>query len=562
MNPRLCALLERTLVLLLALSFTLPLAVGGWLRFSGNRRPSTAWLRNATLGGVQVQPEVVPYSRHHVFSAKYQGAWSRNYDANFPGRELLIRVIDEIYLRIFHTAPGGVLVGPHDSLVELGYAEEYCLQRPGKDDLAPLAADLRRMQDCCDARGVAFALVVTPSKAAIYPENLPVDWRRRYKPGPRYYDEFTRLLREKGVRHVDGHRIAADLKPFATTAPVFPPGGIHWGDPAALATTNAVLKLLGGTDPRLETIRNFQTQVSNFPKNQDSDLATLLNTLFAPSYPVVTITVEPARARNPHPPTLAFVAGSFGWKMLDMLNDSRQFSEVDFYYYYLRSKHCGLRGELHEVASPVPPLNFNTDIFAADALVLEINEQSLPDPAHLAAFLRDALASAPDPRAGKAPFHYESRMFYQWGDTLTFGPGEHPVNPAAVTGFTEVGDLGAYTQGSVASLHLIAAPPPEAMVLEVKAGAFLVGGRLTKQRVTVCANGHPAGEWVWKDAAPAWRDMVIPKEFLTGDEVLLEFRIARPGSPAEFGISADPRMLGIDISSLRLRPVGEGGKRG
>ncbi len=557
-SPHRITLLEKGLVLLLAASFALPLAAGLLLRLPPVAARVPGWVRNRTLSGAPVPPEPVAPGRSTLFSASYQAAVADSFNAHFVGREMLIRGIDEFYLRAFHATPIGVLVGPNRSLVEPIYADDYCLLRGDGETLRPLVEDLRRMQDFCDARGTAFALVITPSKAAVYPENLPANWLRRFRPEPRYYDEFVTLLREKGVRAVDGHRIAVEMK-RATAVPVFPLGGIHWGDPAALATANAVLEQLAGCGLQVKPMRDSQTEVSADPKGQDRDLVSLINIVFPWHYPVARVTPLPVSPPPSYRPNVVCIGGSFAWKLLSMLDASGQFSELDQYFYYGRSKSCQVDGEKHEIAKPAPPIHFDTDVFAADALVLEVNEQTLHTPAaHLTSFLHDALAVLPDPHAPRAPFHYESRMDYHWGDTLSFVANQHPVSIGSTRGFTTPGADGSRTVGPVASLHFVAPPPAQDMVLEVEAGAFLVDRRLPAQRISVSANGHAVGEWVWTDPQPSRRELVIPKEFLGGGQISLEFRVARPGSPAEFGLGRDTRKYGMIVSSIRLRAAGSG----
>jgi hypothetical protein len=348
------------------------------------------------------------------------------------------------------------------------------------------------------------------------------------------------------------------MKPTAQV-PVFPLGGIHWGDPAALATTNAVLETLAGQGLGVQPIRDFTTQVSNVPKGQDRDLADLLNTALPWRYPVKTVAVRPVKTPpGTYRPNLVVVGGSFTWKMLDMLDASRQFSEMECYFYYTASKSTQFDGERHQIAKPTPSLNFDTDVFAADALVLEVNEQTLPVPAaHLTHFLQDALAVLPNPQAAKAPFHYESRMTYHWGDTLSFVAHRQPMNIGATRGFATFTESGSHTVGPVASIRFTAPPPDENIVLEMTAGALIADKRLPEQRVTVYANGHAVGEWVWRSPVFARHELVIPKEFLGAGEVLLEFRIAHPMSMAELGFGRDSRKIGIEVSSVRLHGVGK-----
>ena len=212
-----------------------------------------------------------------------------------------------------------------------------------------------------------------------------------------------------------------------------------------------------------------------------------------------------------------------------------------------------LDGERHVISKPTAPLDFETDVFAADALVLEVNEQTLHAPAlHLTSFLHDALAVLPDPRAAKAPFHYESRVQYRWGETLSFVRDHQSINLAATSGFNGPDERGSNTVGSLLSLRVTAPPAPADMTLEIVAGAYHIGKNLPAQQVDVSVNGHPVGTWTWDSVADSTRRLIVPKEFLPGGEVLLEFHVAHLISPAELGSARDERKMGIHVSSLRM----------
>ncbi len=558
MNPVRAARLEKILVLLLVAGFALPVPLGLWLLIPANKTPATVWLRNRTLSGIQIKPKAVALSRASLLSSRYQAFLAQFYDLHFAGRELLIRVLDEVYLHAFHTMPSGQIVGPRLSLIEPAYTEEYCLRRGDDQALRSLAGDLRTMQDFCAARGIPFALVITPSKAAIYPEELPANWLRLYQSAPRYYDLFLPLLQEKGIHYVDGHRLAVEMKPTAKT-PLFPLGGIHWSDPLALATANGLLEMLARQGFGVQPIHDYRTRYSNDPKDQDCDLANLVNNVSAWHYPVATVTVQPTAGQNPYHPNLVAVGGSFTWKLLELLDVSRQFSELECYFYYTAYKSSILNGERHTITKPTAPLNFETEVFAADALVLEVNEQTLYTPAlHLTSFLHDALAVLPDPHAAKAPFHYESRVQYQWGKILSFVRGNDPIDPAATSGFDTPDERGSNIFGSSPSLRFTAPPAPRDMTLEIVAGAYYIGRNLPAQQVGVSVNGHPVGDWTWNAVADSNRRLTIPKGFLPGGEVALEFHVAHPISAAELGAGRDERKMGIHIASLRLHEAEEG----
>ena len=550
------ARVEKALTLTLSASFVLPMLLGLLLKATHTRSTATLWLRNRSLNGMQEHPEPVPFSSSTLLSGRYQSAFANDYDTRYAGRELMIRLLNEVYLRALHASTNGILVGPNLSLAEPAYAEEYCFSRDGPDTFRTLVDDLRRLQDFCDAQGTAFTLVITPSKAAISPEGLPKSWLRRYQPGPRNYDLLIRLLQEKKIHYVDGHRIAADLK-AAGGMPVFPLGSIHWGDPVALATTNTLLGFLQENGLKVQPIRDAEVHISWRPVGQDGDLAQLVNTAALLRYPVSVATVPPSKATAEARPNAVFVGGSFLFKMMSFLAASEQFSELDAYGYYKLDKSVGVGGTMRQIASPAPKPDFTHDIFAADAIVLELNEQTIHTQKHLTAFLHDALADLPDPRAAKAGFHFEGVIKYRWGDTLSFVEGDGKLINVEATKNFSAPTQGSFTEGPMASIEMEVQPTDRDVVLEASCGALTVQDRLPSQTADILANGVLVGTWTWTSQTPVWSRLVIPKELLGASVVKLEFRVAHPLSPAELGIGADQRQLGVLIRSLRMRLVGE-----
>ena len=50
---------------------------------------------------------------------------------------------------------------------------------------------------------------------------------------------------------------------------------------------------------------------------------------------------------------------------------------------------------------------------------------------------------------------------------------------------------------------------------------------------------------------------MIPRALLGGGEVRLEFHVARPGSPSEFGLGTDSRKFGLMVARIRWREAGK-----
>jgi len=397
---------ERVLMVVIILFLTVPLP----FTLLSQWKPLKKSLRMGHLNGVQLEQTYTPFSWSALFHSKYQESVSRFFDNEFFGRAHLINIANELYFRLFKVSPMSstfVFVGKKDTLYEYIYLSEYCLDRRRKSELEPLVRDIRKLQDACARRGMGFTVLITPSKASIYPELIPGDWARRQDPRPRAYEEFLPLLKEQGIHVVDGHAIMVAGMDKAP-APIFPKGGIHWGAYGAWLTANALIAELQSQGKALQPVEYSGMRVSNNPKGEDADLLQLMNLLIPWHYPVADFTVKQAAPRNPRP-GMVMVGGSFMWKLCGLLSESRQFSEIDCFYYYKLLKKTFVDGKSRVTAEPVQSINFDREIFAADNLVLEINESVIPSaPNHLINFTADALEHLPAEGSPKEPFLYEN----------------------------------------------------------------------------------------------------------------------------------------------------------
>ena len=62
-----------------------------------------------------------------------------------------------------------IVVGKENVLYETAYVREYCLQRTNRETLAAMVRNLKRFQDECERRHIAFVFLITPSKGIDLP---------------------------------------------------------------------------------------------------------------------------------------------------------------------------------------------------------------------------------------------------------------------------------------------------------------------------------------------------------------------------------------------------------
>ena len=541
--PRFSSVLERVLVALIVAIFFLPLIAA---------LPQIPATYRAVMKGKAPLPPTL---------AECKNSLSEQVNTGFFGREFLIRWTSELWFRAFHMcAPksANITVGKGDTLFENLYLQDYCLARVPQSDLEPLVRELKRMQEVCERLGMAFVLVVTPSKAAICSEAIPGEWMARYNPSPRAYDNMIPLLRQHGIRFVDGHQLAEQAKAHAP-APLFPKGGIHWGQYAASLTTEALIAQLRDQGVPLSPIQYRGIQVDTKPGLEERDLMKLMKLAIPWHYPVAKIDIAANPPAEGKRPTMAVIGGSFMWRILQQLVSTQQFSEIDGYFYYKLYKSSNPNIEngfyrnsgINIVRQPTGEMDFQREIYGADCLVLELNEAVMIGANHLKAFLSDALSHVPGDASQRGPFLYESYQPYRWGERLSFlGQPETEWKPSSLTGFGNSDPGGTWTDGPEASIRLDVPRAERDLLLQAEVGAFVVPGKLGEQRVRVYANGNLAGEWQIADKTPAARQLALKKEWIGGGKLVLRFEISHPASPKRLRVGRDARNLGLHFVSL------------
>jgi hypothetical protein len=141
----------------------------------------------------------------------------------------------------------------------------------------------------------------------------------------------------------------------------------------------------------------MERTVSQKPEGDENDLVYVMNLRRRWTYPCERLSIKPGPKPESEQLTMAAIGGSFTWELIRQLSASRQFSEIDFFFYYKLYEACAVNGNIFEVRTPGTPIDFKSEIFAANCLLLEINEGgALSSDHHLAAFVADALAHLPN----------------------------------------------------------------------------------------------------------------------------------------------------------------------
>ena len=328
------------------------------------------------LHGSVVTPEKVALSGASYFDGTFQQAFEKGFDAALAVRSALVRSDNELNLRAFHefspSAGTPLVLGKQGNIFEKKYVDDY-----NRRDVVPAAAleskvqRLKLLQDYVEAHGSTLLVVISPSKALVYPELLPEKFVYDERLSvPHDYPVFVSLLEKYGVNFLDAQRFLTDAK---TSSPFrwFSKTGGHWNDPAVCLVTAQIQQFIQRRlqEPGLELHCDAYTMKP--PVRQDRDLLDVANVWSEASLalpvPYMDARVE-ARGRLQRPSVL-FVGSSFVWHILDYVNRYNLHRRDTFYYYYkARMSYPGGK-------STIDPkrLDWRGEVFAKQAIVIEVN---------------------------------------------------------------------------------------------------------------------------------------------------------------------------------------------
>lgn len=344
-------------------------------------------IRSASpLAGV-AKPKPIPWTLDAFLAGETQKAASINLGRESPVFPIAVRAKNQLVYSLFgQSAAPGVVVGRNDQLYEQFYIDEFCA-RGGAPDLTRVdewTSTLSGIQQAAEARGKSFVYVVSPSKAARYPEDLPlsVPCAARAATTPDKLAPYLAALAKASVRHVDGAGLISAERPHYAI-PLFPRGGTHWNSVGgALAFREATRVLpaspLGALD--------FAYAPAPQAMGTDRDLLDLLNLLWPDAhYPTAAIGRAGQAGDCARTPRLLAMGGSFLHQILAAATLAPCPPQIDYWFYmrmednrvelghYRRAPGDASNGE--RLSAALEELDEN--LAGADFILLEENESNI-----------------------------------------------------------------------------------------------------------------------------------------------------------------------------------------
>ena len=297
-------------------------------------------------------------------------------------RGVFVRTANQINYTLFGELPKRngtqVLMGRNGVLFEKVYVDAYN-QGGGRPEaeLKNVSESTRRLQARLAADGIAFLLVIAPSKAEIYSEFLPQTADVTGRPGRRSnYQNIMEFLRQDGVNVVDAHELFLEWKREPNAPKLFANGGTHWNQYGAARVVSRIMeelsRLTGKDLPQLNVVG---TETNRIIVDSDNDLGDLLNLWSSRS--LAGPQIHPVLETTPgtYSPDVLVIGDSFVFTLTNWMDRQQLYRKRDTYYYYNRQYFYP---EEPNVALDKPQLDLLKEIQGRDAIVIEVSEYWLP----------------------------------------------------------------------------------------------------------------------------------------------------------------------------------------
>ncbi len=187
------------------------------------------------LSGVVNIPPKTELSLETLLSRQFQADFEKNFQYNLTTRKALTRVYNQLLYSVFNSTDNKeIVVGRDNFLYEKMYPTALLTELTSQDraELEEKINKLTTLNKLLKERGVTLVVRMSPSKASIYPENLPPAYSRFIKMqqdgdyAQNWYQAFREIISKTDIPFYDGHTLMQKLKKEGEI--VFTKGGTHW----------------------------------------------------------------------------------------------------------------------------------------------------------------------------------------------------------------------------------------------------------------------------------------------------------------------------------------------
>ena len=301
---------------------------------------ATGIFNTVPLNGETSEKERPTLSLQDFMAGKYQDTLQSWFEDKLGFRGELVKSENQLNLDVFgeiaSESERKIVLGKNGHLYEKFYIDDwngYYLQDKHYAELNNKVQQLKKLQLALEERGKKLLILLSPSKATVYPEFIPEKYIRPDRADrTNRHQEIVPLLESNAVSFFDATAFLIKVKE-ESELPLFAKGGTHWNYYAACLVSAEVARTLSLSPMSCDPV-TFSTQ----PRGSDNDLKELINvwradfTEEAIPYPTIQSTPKSPEKRQ----RVLMVGDSFAWALLDTMDEANLFERIDFFYYFKR----------------------------------------------------------------------------------------------------------------------------------------------------------------------------------------------------------------------------------
>jgi hypothetical protein len=343
-----------------------------------------AFTKERSLLGYTAEAAPLEASLEQWIGGRFQTAAENAFNEQIGFRGHLIRAENQLNFSLFGDISSRtqtkIVLGKDHYLYEKAYIDAY----NGVDAIAPEILEekitsLKELQEKAEKKGVAFILLIAPSKASVYPEFIPERYLlKKESRKTTNYEQLIPLLDAYGINYFDANAFLIEQKkerPYD----VFSRGGTHWNYYTACFVSKEFVEMLERiAEINLVNVSCDSVVVDTKATGTDRDLTDLTNLIDDSAidgeiaHPIFHVSAK----EGEQAPDILFVGDSFMHTILAIMEHGPMYKSRDLYYYY---NTAFKKPENTAVPINRDAIDWERDIFSKDIIVIEVSQTGIPE---------------------------------------------------------------------------------------------------------------------------------------------------------------------------------------
>lgn len=327
------------------------------------------------LDGDYILTQRPQYTHSSWMDGSFQSQFDRYLEDHIGFRPFFVRLSNQLDFTFFKKANAeGIVIGKNNML----YEYDYIRALNGDDFIGKAALDkklsrLRFLQQHLKTNfDLDLLLILEPSKARTYPENIPNHLQKTEK-SLSNYQYIAQRVNELGINNLDLNRYFLMVKDTATY-PVYPLHGTHWSEYTMTFVADTLMRFLENLRQiDMPEFRVSEVKMSDTLNFGDFDSGRTLNLLCRPHhqpmpYPVFAFETNPSKTR----PMVLAVSDSYYWNLFNTRIPQNLFANEAFWYF-----NAKVYPDFYYSEKWTSDLDLRAEIEKQDIIILSVTERFL-----------------------------------------------------------------------------------------------------------------------------------------------------------------------------------------